>query len=151
MPGERDIRFIIAGEGPAKERIRAQYGRLPNLQLLPFQPAERMSDFLGLANLHVLPQEASIADLVLPSKLGGMLASGRPIVVMTDPGTEMMSFVENSVTVVQPGDAGALATAILSASRDRRADTDKALVRSRLAKTLSKREGLTSFAHFVAR
>ena len=79
------------------------------------------------------------------------MASGRPIVVMTDPDTEMMSFVQDSVTVVQPGDAQALATAILSASREQRADTDKALVRRRLAKTLSKREGLLNFAQVVVR
>ena len=151
LVGYRHIRFIIAGEGPVKDQIRARSGALPALQLLPFQPAERMSEFLGLANLHVLPQEASMADLVLPSKLGGMLASGRPIVVMTDPDTEMMSFVQDSVTVVQPGDAEALATAILSASREQKADTDKALIRRRLAKTLSKREGLTNFASLVVR
>ena len=62
---QRNIRFVIAGEGPAKERIQSQSGSLPNLHVLPFQPAERMSEFLGLANLHVLPQEASMADLVL--------------------------------------------------------------------------------------
>ncbi len=70
---------------------------------------------------------------------------------MTDRDTEMMSFVQDSVTVVQPGDAEALATAILAASREQKADTDKALVRRRLAKTLSKREGLTNFASLVVR
>ena len=146
---QRNIRFVIAGEGPAKERIQSQSGSLPNLHVLPFQPAERMSEFLGLANLHVLPQEASMADLVLPSKLGGMLASGKPIVVMTDPGTEMMSFVEDSVTVVQPGNAQALANAIVLASHEKEADTRKALVRRRLAKSLSKVEGLANFAQVV--
>ncbi len=142
---QSNIRFVIAGEGPAKERIKSQSGSLPNLHVLPFQPAERMSEFLGLANLHVLPQEASMADLVLPSKLGGMLASGKPIVVMTDPGTEMMSFVEDSVTVVQPGNAQALANAIVSASHEKEADTRKALKRRKLAKTLSKVEGIGQF------
>ena len=148
---QRNIRFIIAGEGPDKARIESQSGRLPNLHVLPFQPAERMSEFLGLANLHVLPQEASMADLVLPSKLGGMLASGKPIVIMTDPGTEMMSFVEDSVTVVEPGNAQALANAIFLASHERETDTSKALVRRRLAKSLSKVEGLASFAQVVVR
>lgn len=148
---QRNIRFIIAGEGPDKARIESQSGSLPNLHVLPFQPAERMSEFLGLANLHVLPQEASMADLVLPSKLGGMLASGKPIVIMTDPGTEMMSFVEDSVTVVEPGNAQALANAIFLASHEREADTSKALVRRRLAKSLSKVEGLANFAQVVVR
>ena len=151
LVGHGDIRFVIAGEGPVKERIQSRSASLPNLHVLPFQPAERMSEFLGLANLHVLPQEASMADLVLPSKLGGMLASGKPIVVMTDPGTEMMTFVQDSVTVVQPGDAQALANAILLASRERKADTNKALVRRSLARSLSKGEGLANFAQVVVR
>ena len=151
LADQRNIRFVIAGEGPAKARIQSQSGSLPNLHVLPFQPAERMSEFLGLANLHVLPQEASMADLVLPSKLGGMLASGRPIVIMTDPGTEMMSFVEDSVTVVEPGNAQALANAIFLASHEREADTTKALVRRRLAQSLSKVEGLANFAQVVVR
>ncbi len=151
LKGYRHIRFVIAGEGPVKDHIEVRSKALPALRLLPFQPAERMSEFLGLANLHVLPQEASMADLVLPSKLGGMLASGKPILVMTDPGTEMMSFVQDSVTVVAPGDAQALATAILSASQEQGADTAKALVRRRLARTLSKREGLVNFAQVVVR
>ena len=151
LADQRNIRFVIAGEGPAKARIQSQSGSLPNLHVLPFQPAERMSEFLGLANLHVLPQEASMADLVLPSKLGGMLASGRPIVIMTDPGTEMMNFVEDSVTVVEPGNAQALANAIFLASHEREADTTKALVRRRLAQSLSKVEGLANFAQVVVR
>ena len=80
-----------------------------------------------------------------------MLASGKPIVVMTDPGTEIMTFVQDSVTVVQPGDAQALADAILLASREKKADTSKALVRRSLARSLSKGEGLANFAQVVVR
>ena len=61
----------------------------------------------------------------------------------------MMSFVEDSVTVVQPGNAQALANAIVLASHEKEADTRKALVRRRLAKSLSKVEGLANFAQVV--
>ncbi len=149
LVGHRDIRFVIAGEGPVKERIQSRSGSLPNLHVLPFQPAERMSEFLGLANLHVLPQEASMADLVLPSKLGGMLASGKPIVVMTDPGTEMMSSCRIASPWYNPVMRKLWRTPFSSASRERKADTRKALKRRKLAKTLSKVEGLANFAQVV--
>ena len=53
---------------------------LPNVRLLPLQPSERLSELLGMADIHLLPQSPDAADLVLPSKLSGMLASGRPVI-----------------------------------------------------------------------
>ena len=86
---ERDPRivFVVAGEGPMKPAVAEAAARLPNLKVLPFQPEARFSEFLSLADLHLLPQEREAADLLLPSKLGGMLASGRRIVATADPGT----------------------------------------------------------------
>ena len=47
---------------------------------LPLQPVERLNDWLNAADVHLLPKKAEAADLVLPSKLLGILASGRPVV-----------------------------------------------------------------------
>ena len=88
-----DIKFLIAGEGPAKSGLAARAANLPNVRFLPFQPYARLSEFLGVADIHVLPQAADAADLVLPSKLGGMLASGRRVIVTAAPGTELATFV----------------------------------------------------------
>lgn len=140
------IRFVIAGEGPAKPDLIARYGALPNVRFSPFQPYERFSTFLGLADLHVLPQEADAADLVLPSKLGGMLASGRRIVAMAAPATELAAFLADAAILVEPGDASVLAAAIRAAAAMRRDDKGQAERRRSLALRLSKRRGLMSFA-----
>jgi colanic acid biosynthesis glycosyl transferase WcaI len=150
LTDNRHIRFIIAGEGPAKNQLITRYAKLPNVQFLPFQPYERLSDFLGMADLHVLPQESNVADLVLPSKLGGMLASGKPMIVMADPGTEILQFLRDSVIAVPPGNSASLANAIISASLEPKLDPEKALFRKLLAKSLSKQEGLPKFAEIVA-
>ena len=71
-----------------------------------------MSEFLGLADVHLLPQIAAAADLLLPSKLGAMLASGRPIVVAAAEGTELANIVGTAATIVPPGDSAAFAGAI---------------------------------------
>jgi len=65
----------------SQSRARGGAADLANVRFLPFQPYERLSEFLGSADVHILPQAADAADLVLPSKLGGMLASGKRIVV----------------------------------------------------------------------
>jgi colanic acid biosynthesis glycosyl transferase WcaI len=60
----------------------------------------------------VLPQRADAADLVMPSKLTGMLASGRAVIAMANPGTELYEAVSPRGVVVPPGEAGLLVSAI---------------------------------------
>lgn len=147
LSSNRNIHFVIAGEGPAKDILIERYGGSPNIHFLPFQPYERLSDFLGMADIHVLPQESNVADLVLPSKLGGMLASGKPIVVMADEDTELVHFLRDTAIVVRPGDIAELAEAIRAFSETNPSEPEKAQHRRVLATMLSKRQGLTTFAH----
>jgi colanic acid biosynthesis glycosyl transferase WcaI len=65
-----------------------------------------------MADIHLLPQSSGAADLVLPSKLAGMLASGRPIIATCRLGTELAGVVGKCGLVVPPQDAAALAAAI---------------------------------------
>jgi colanic acid biosynthesis glycosyl transferase WcaI len=112
-----DIRFVVAGDGPHAEPLQARFGNLTNVSFLPLQPEPLLCELLNLADLHVLPQEPAAADLMLPSKLGGMLASGKRLVVMADPGTELHDVLEGTAILVPPGDPAALAKAILSEAR----------------------------------
>jgi colanic acid biosynthesis glycosyl transferase WcaI len=120
LKGETSIHFVIAGEGPLKDELQARYGTLPNLRFLPFQPYARLNEFLNMADLHALPQDKGAADLVLPSKLGGMLASGKPVLVTAEEGTELAEFAREVAIVVPPGDVAKFASEInnLSAARD---------------------------------
>jgi colanic acid biosynthesis glycosyl transferase WcaI len=113
------IQFVVAGDGPTKQSLVATYGRATNIHFLPVQPEEMLCELLNLADLHVLTQDPSAADLVLPSKLGGMLASGRPVLVMADAGTELHDLLYGTAIIVPTGDVHALADAIKSASTQR--------------------------------
>jgi colanic acid biosynthesis glycosyl transferase WcaI len=62
--------------------------------------------------LHVLPQSRGAADLVLPSKLGGMLASGKPVLVTADPGTELFEVLTGTAILTPAGDSAAMADGI---------------------------------------
>jgi colanic acid biosynthesis glycosyl transferase WcaI len=95
-----------------KAILQAKFGRFANIDFLPLQPVERLDELLALANLHVLPQLKGAADLVLPSKLGGMLASGRPIVATVEPDTELFQILSGVALLTPAGDAAALASAI---------------------------------------
>ena len=82
-----------------------------------------------------------------PSKLGGMLASGKRVLVTADPGTELAAFVGDCAILSPPGDPNALAAAIVTArARDIDIFANKRLA---LAKTLSKKEGLNLLSEFI--
>jgi colanic acid biosynthesis glycosyl transferase WcaI len=95
-----------------KPALVAASAGLPNVQFLPLQPFERLGQLLGLADIHLLPQSPDASDLVLPSKLSGMLASGRPVVATCPMGTEIAMTVAQCGRVVPAEDAPALAAAI---------------------------------------
>ena len=113
-----DLIFVIAGAGSARARLEALGAGLRNLRWLPLQPAERLNDLLNLADIHLLPQRADAADLVMPSKLTGMLASGRPVIATAQPDTQVGRVVAGCGVVVPPGDGAAFAAALAALADD---------------------------------
>jgi colanic acid biosynthesis glycosyl transferase WcaI len=91
---------------------------LQNICLIPLQPFEQLGDLLCMADIHLLPQSIGASDLVLPSKLSGMLASGRPVVATCLEGTELDAVVSKCGIVVPPQDSAALAAAICRLADD---------------------------------
>lgn len=111
--------FVFCGNGAGREELVAQCAGLPNVRFLDLQPLERLGTLLGMANIHLLPQQADAADLVMPSKLSGMLASGRPVVATCAEGTELARVVRDRGLIVPPGDADALVGAIRELAADK--------------------------------
>lgn len=101
----QDLKIVICGHGAAYQQIRSLDDGLPNLIWLPVQPIESLNDLLGLADVHLLPQKAGAADLVMPSKLTGMLASGRAVLATAGPGTQVGKVVSQVGRVTPPEDA----------------------------------------------
>lgn len=97
-----DIQFVFCGNGAGKSDLVQGCAGLPNVRFMDLQPIDRLNDLLGLADIHLLPQRAGAADLVMPSKLTGMLASGRAIVATASPGTQLAYVLEGCGLVVPP-------------------------------------------------
>jgi len=110
----RDLAFVICGNGPQLPALIASAKDLPNVYFKPLQPRGKLQDLLSLATVHLLPQLEGAADLVLPSKLTNMLASGRPLVATALPGTGLAMEVSGCGIITPPANAQAFADAIIT-------------------------------------
>lgn len=112
MQGEGGIRFVLCGEGAARPRLQARYAGLNNVTWLPLQPMDKLNPLLNLADVHLLPQRADAAGLVMPSRLLGMLASGRPVLATAAADNRLATIVAQCGVLTEAGDVVALATAL---------------------------------------
>jgi colanic acid biosynthesis glycosyl transferase WcaI len=133
------VLFLICGDGQAAPKLRSLAGGLSNVRFAPFQPAERLNQLLNVADIHALPQVPEVADSVLPSKLLGMLTSGRCIVATVGEQSEVGGYVKECGLLVPPGDSAALAGAIRTLAAD-------AELRARLG-SAARRHALESLRH----
>jgi len=122
LQSQSKLVFLICGDGPGKADLLQESSHLSNVHFLPLQPTERLNELLNAADIHLLPQQAGAADLVLPSKLTGILASGRPVIATAMPETALAQEVAECGMTVPPNDANAFIAAIevLVGDADRR-------------------------------
>lgn len=112
----KDIFFVFCGDGPYREKILAT--RTSNTRVLPLQPIERLNELLNTADIHLLPQISGVSNMVMPSKLTGMMASGRAIIATAEVGTELHRVVEGRGVVTAPGDPKSFASALVQLADD---------------------------------
>lgn len=110
--------FLLAGAGPGRVELERAAIGLPNLRFLPLQPEERFNEFLNLGDIHLMPQRRDAADLVMPSKLGAVLAAGKPVIATVPPGTQIARTLGDAGLIVPPEDPERLAQAIRELGRE---------------------------------
>jgi colanic acid biosynthesis glycosyl transferase WcaI len=118
MTPHTNIQFVFCGDGPARDLLTRATAQMPNVTLLSLQPMSRLNELLNMAEVHLLPQLAGAADLVMPSKLTGMMASGRAILATAEPGTQLDEVVSERGVVVRPSDVEGFVSALNLLARD---------------------------------
>lgn len=117
----QNIQFIFCGNGAGREDLEQACTSLHNVIFLDLQPFERLGELLGMADIHLLPQRADAADLVMPSKLTGMLASGKSVIATATTDTELGYVITEDAKcglIVPPENGSAFAEAIIQLSQD---------------------------------
>ncbi len=115
---EPDVLFLLCGDGIVRPRLETAAKGLANVRFIPLQPLARLNELLNLADIHLLPQRAAAEDLVMPSKLTAIMASGRPVVATARAGSDVAQIAAEGGLVVAPGDLDAFADAIRNLVRD---------------------------------
>lgn len=110
------IQFILCGDGVIRSELEIAAQGSSNVRFLPVQPTDGLNELLNMADIHVLLQKADAADLVMPSKLSGMLASGKAVIATAYPHTELGQVVGKVGFLVRPEDPVELGEAILELS-----------------------------------
>lgn len=111
----RRIVFQFIGAGPGRAVIEREKAERPDcIQLLDYQPAERLCEVLAAADVALISQAEGMAELSLPFKLYGILAAGRPCVFVGPRESEIVSlFEETGCGVhVNQGDATVMTAAL---------------------------------------
>ncbi|MCA8230343.1 WcaI family glycosyltransferase [Burkholderia vietnamiensis] len=107
-----NVIFVFCGNGSARAELLLRCVGLRNCRFLERQPHARLNELLNLADIHVIPQPAGARNLTMPLDLPRVFASGRAVVAVANPGTELHDVVASRGVVVQPGDSERLASAI---------------------------------------
>lgn len=113
------IHFLVGGTGAKKKQFdkRLAAGSLTNVTALPHQPRSGLSDLLNAGDVALIAFIPGMAGVSVPSRMYNVMAAGKPIIAMADEHSELALVVreEHIGWVVPPGDAEALAEAVVAA------------------------------------
>jgi len=111
-------RLVIAvvGDGARRERLeREAIARgLTNLRFFPYQPKSLLHESFAAADAFLISLKPGLEGYIVPSKLYGVLAAGRPYVAAVDPTCEaaVLAREHHCGVWAAPGDPEALAGAV---------------------------------------
>lgn len=95
-PYREEFEIIVVGNGSKKKEVilkTKQYSFVKHFDLVPF---ESLSSLLKSTDLHILFQKTQVVDTVMPSKVLGMFASGKPSIITGNKKSELKSAFEKN-------------------------------------------------------
>lgn len=118
-----DLQMVIVGEGVKKAPLvkNVRQSSLQNVRFLPFQPKEALKESFASADVFVVSLKRGLAGIIVPSKLYGILAAGRPYVAAVEEDCEVAAITREYQCglVAEPENPEDLAEKILILYRDR--------------------------------
>jgi len=91
-----NIEVVVVGEGAEKDKVVSALQEFQFIKHYNLVPFEELPALLSSADLHVLFQKTDVIDTVMPSKLLGMMASGKPSIVTGNMKSEVATVLAES-------------------------------------------------------
>jgi|SRR5208283_2447656 len=90
--------FLIIGSGAKMDALKGAVteSALDNFLFLPYQPHESLEDSLAAADVHLVSLLPALEGLIVPSKLYGILAAGRPLIFIGDADGEVSRVIHRA-------------------------------------------------------
>jgi len=112
-----EVDVVIVGAGSRWAELERLASGVPNVSFRPYVPYERLAESLSSATLHFVGLASGLSGYVIPSRLYGVLAAGRPVLVAAEADSEAAQLVTRASCgiVVSPGRSGEVAAAIRAA------------------------------------
>ena len=91
-----DVHFLIVGSGGSKESLQKTVleNGLTNVKFYPLAKYNELPALLATADLHLVLQKRSASDLVMPSKLTGILSAGGCAIVTAEPDSSLYDLID---------------------------------------------------------
>jgi colanic acid biosynthesis glycosyl transferase WcaI len=117
-----EIVYLFAGDGAVRKdtELRAAQLGLANVKFLPVQPRQQLFEMLAAADICLITQQRSVADIVFPSRTATFMAAGCPVIASVNGASAVASAVEQSGAglVVAPEESEPLFEAIAELQSD---------------------------------
>jgi colanic acid biosynthesis glycosyl transferase WcaI len=114
-----ELRIVLIGGGARRDELKglAKLLEVEQVVFMGYQPRELLADSLSAADLHVVGLARGLSGYVVPSRLYGVLAVGRPVLAAAESDSETATVIEEvgAGVLVPPGRPELLARAIRKA------------------------------------
>jgi glycosyltransferase involved in cell wall biosynthesis len=84
-----NIGFVFVGDGAERSRVENLAAGSTNIRFLPFFPSSDIPSVLAAPDAHIVTIKRGLEGVVVPSKMFGIIAAGKPIVAVAAPETDV--------------------------------------------------------------
>ena len=113
------VALVFVGDGVRRGHIEAAAAGCANVRFLPFFPAGKIASVLAAADAHVITIKRGLEGVIVPSKMYGILAAGKPILAVAPRDTDVAAIGERQGFAIcaDPEDAASVAAAMREMTR----------------------------------
>jgi colanic acid biosynthesis glycosyl transferase WcaI len=117
---DEGIGLVFVGDGAQRAQIEAAAAGCKNVRFLPFFPASKIASVLAAADAHVVTIKRRLEGVIVPSKMYGILAAGKPILAVAPRESDVAKIGEARGFAISadPDDACQVADAVRQIFRD---------------------------------